>query len=161
MEKFDLIIIGGGAGGFAAATRASELGARAVIINSGLPIGGTCVNVGCVPSKLLLEMGSDYYHPQHPRFQAIRNNPPPSFDFGAAMRGKDEIVSALRESNYTRVADGLGIPVIEGRARFVSPKEVEINGQILVADKFIIATGSRPKILPFKGIEKVSYISNR
>lgn len=62
MEKFDLLIVGGGAGGFAAATRASELGARAALINSGLPLGGTCVNVGCVPSKLLLEMGSEYYH---------------------------------------------------------------------------------------------------
>ncbi|MFQ5924470.1 MAG: FAD-dependent oxidoreductase, partial [Dehalococcoidia bacterium] len=160
MEKFNLIIIGGGGAGFAAATKASELGVKTALVNSGLPIGGTCVNVGCVPSKLLLEMGNDYYHPQHPRFQAIRNDHPPTFDFGAAMRGKDEIVSALRESNYTRVADGLGIPVIEGRARFVSPEEVEVNGQVLVADKFIIATGSRPKILPFKGIEKVSYITN-
>ena len=53
MEKFDFIIIGGGAGGFAAATKASDLGVKAVIINSGLPLGGTCVNVGCVPSKIL------------------------------------------------------------------------------------------------------------
>ena len=51
MEKYDLIIAGGGAGGFATATKASELGVKAVIINGGLPLGGTCVNVGCVPSK--------------------------------------------------------------------------------------------------------------
>ena len=54
MEKYDLVIIGGGAGGFAAATKASERGVKAVIINSGLPIGGTCVTVGCVPSRFLL-----------------------------------------------------------------------------------------------------------
>ncbi|MGH2404988.1 MAG: FAD-dependent oxidoreductase [bacterium] len=61
MEQFDLIIVGGGAGAFSAATRASELGARAVMINAGLPIGGTCVNVGCVPSKHLLTVGDEYY----------------------------------------------------------------------------------------------------
>ena len=161
MEKFDLIIIGGGAGGFAAATRASELGAKAVIINSGLPIGGTCVNVGCVPSKFLLEVGSEFYYPQHPHFEAVRNGHSVVFNFGAAIREKDEIVSTLRESNYTRVAEGLGIPIIEGKTRFVSPKEIEVNGQMLTADKFIIAIGSRPRILPFKGVDDVHYITNR
>ncbi|MEE8470447.1 MAG: FAD-dependent oxidoreductase, partial [Dehalococcoidia bacterium] len=162
MERFDLIIIGGGAGGFAAATRASELGVRTVLINSGLPIGGTCVNVGCVPSKVLLEIGSEYYLPRHPRFRAIRKNHPVSFDFGDAIGEKDEMVAALRESNYIRVADGLpGLTVIEGRATFTSPNQVKVNSQTLEADKFIIATGSKPRILPFKGIDRVRYITNR
>ncbi len=161
MEKFDLFIVGGGAGRFAAATRASELGARAALINSGLPLGGTCVNVGCVPSKLLLEMGSEYYNLQHPRFQAAKNGRSSSFDFEAAIREKDDIVQSLRESNYIQVAQGLGVQVIEGRARFVSGHEVEVNGQNIEADKFIIATGSRPRILPFEGIDKVRYITNR
>ena len=161
MEKYDLVIIGGGAGGFAAATKASELGVKAVIINSGLPIGGTCVNVGCVPSKFLLEVGNELYYPQHPRFEAVRDGHSAVFNFEAAIREKDEIVGALRESNYIGVAKGLGIPVIEGKARFVSPEEVEVNGQMLSANKFIIATGSRPRILPFKGLDRVRYITNR
>ncbi|MEE9202102.1 MAG: mercury(II) reductase [Dehalococcoidia bacterium] len=162
MDRYDLIIIGGGAGGFAAATRASELGAKVVIINSGLPIGGTCVNVGCVPSKVLLEIGSEYYNPQHPRFRAIRNGRPAIFDFAAAIREKDEMVAALRASNYIKVAEGLaGLTVIEGRARFLSPHRVEVNGQTLEAEKFVIATGSRSKILPFPGIDKVHYLTNR
>ncbi len=161
MEKFDLIIIGGGAGGFAAATKASELGAKTVIINSGLPLGGTCVNVGCVPSKILLEMGSETYNSQHPRFEAVKNGHSATFNFEAAIREKDEIIGALRESNYKRVAEGLGIPVIEGMAKFVSPKQVEVKGQTLEANKFIIATGSRARILPFKGADKVHYITNR
>jgi len=61
MEKYDFIIIGGGAGGFAAATKASDLGVKAVIINSGLPLGGTCVNVGCVPSKILLAASHNWW----------------------------------------------------------------------------------------------------
>jgi mercuric reductase len=161
MNRFDLIIIGGGAGGFAAVTKAAEVGAKAVVINSGLPIGGTCVNVGCVPSKILLEMGNEYYYPQHPRFRALKNGPLASFDFEAATREKDEIVAAIRESNYSRVAEGLGITLIEGKARFLSSHQVEVNGQALEGEKFIIATGSRPRILPFKGIDKVHHITNR
>ncbi|MBI2008441.1 FAD-dependent oxidoreductase, partial [Candidatus Amesbacteria bacterium] len=57
MNEFDLIIIGGGAGAFAAAIKADELGARTLMVNKGLPLGGTCVNVGCVPSKTLLWVG--------------------------------------------------------------------------------------------------------
>ena len=60
MKTFDLIIIGGGAGAFAAAIRANELGAKTALVNSGLPLGGTCVNVGCVPSKTLLYAGEFY-----------------------------------------------------------------------------------------------------
>ncbi len=161
MNKFDLIIIGGGAGAFAAATKASDLGVKAVIINSGLPLGGTCVNVGCVPSKILLEIGSELYYPQHPRFRAVRNGHSVAFNFETAIREKDELVAALRESNYRRVAAGLGVPVIEGRARFISSKQIEVDGQTLEAEKFIIATGSRARILPFKGVDKVHYITNR
>ena len=59
-EKYDLIIIGGVAASFAAATKASDLGKTALMINGGLPVGGTCVNVGCVPSKVLLTIGDEH-----------------------------------------------------------------------------------------------------
>ena len=65
MEKYDLIIIGGGAGAFAAAIKADELGAKTAIINSGLPLGGTCVNVGCVPSKTLLHAAELVHTAKH------------------------------------------------------------------------------------------------
>jgi hypothetical protein len=59
MEKYDLIVIGGGGAAFAAVTKASDLGKTALMINTGLPLGGTCVNVGCMPSKRLLTVGDD------------------------------------------------------------------------------------------------------
>ena len=65
MQKFDLIIIGGGAGAFVAAIRANELKAKTAIVNAGLPLGGTCVNVGCVPSKTLLRAGEILHHAKH------------------------------------------------------------------------------------------------
>ena len=88
MADYDLIIIGGGAAAFAAATKASDLGKRALMINDGLPLGGTCVNVGCVPSKHLLTVGDELFYPQHPRFKALQNGHKPSFDFRAAIQEK-------------------------------------------------------------------------
>ncbi|MBI4180608.1 MAG: FAD-dependent oxidoreductase [Chloroflexi bacterium] len=61
MNKYDIIIIGGGAAAFAAATKAADLGKKSLMINSGLPLGGTCVNVGCMPSKNLLTVGDEFF----------------------------------------------------------------------------------------------------
>ena len=73
MDKYHLIIIGGGAAAFAAATKADDLGKTSLIINSGLPIGGTCVNVGCVPSKRLLTVGDELYYAPRSKFRALAN----------------------------------------------------------------------------------------
>ena len=161
-DQYDFIIIGAGAGAFAAATKASELGLRIAMINDGLPVGGTCVNVGCVPSKHLLAVGDEYFYPQRSNFDALKNGHNSAFDFKTAIDEKQRLVGALRESNYTDVLASLrDVEYIEGRARFVSPEEVEVNGQRLTAEKFLVATGTRPSILPFTGIEGVQYVTNR
>ncbi len=100
MEKYDLVIVGGGAAAFAAAAKAADLGKTALMINSGLPIGGTCVNVGCMPSKHLLTVGDELYYAQHPRFEALRNGHKPPFDFATAIQGKNALVAMGRQSNY-------------------------------------------------------------
>ncbi len=162
MANYDLIIIGGGAAAFAAATKASDLGKRALMINSGLPLGGTCVNVGCVPSKHLLTVGDELYYPTHPRFRAITNGTPASFDFRAAIQEKDELIAALRESNYANVLANLeGVDYLEAQARFAGPAQVEANGQIYEGGKVLIATGSSPKPLPVLGMDKVRWHTNR
>lgn len=162
MPDYDFIIIGGGAAAFAAATKASDLGVRAAIINDGLPIGGTCVNVGCVPSKHLLAVGDELFYPSRSNFEALKDGHAPAFNFKAAIDEKRRLVATLRDSNYVDVLGSLsGVDYIEGRARFVSPTEIEVNGQYLLAKKFLIATGSRPAILPFAGIQGVEYLTNR
>lgn len=162
MADYDFIIIGGGAAAFAAATKASELGRRTAMINHGLPVGGTCVNVGCVPSKHLLAVGDQLFYPQRPVFDALKNGHRSSFDFRAAIDEKRRLVGALRESSYKGVLASLhGVEYIEGRARFTSASEVEVNGRTLSGDKFLIATGSRPSVLPFPGIDNVQFITSR
>lgn len=159
MESFDLIIIGGGSAGFSAAARASELGVKTAVINDGL-LGGTCVNVGCVPIKHLLEVSNAYYYPQRTPFKGFRVTGS-DFNFKAAMRDKDEIVESMRRDNYINVIrDMPDVTLFKGRARFTSTNRVEINGQILEAPKFVITTGSRSHALPLPGVDKVSYLTN-
>ncbi|MGH2603731.1 MAG: FAD-dependent oxidoreductase, partial [Dehalococcoidia bacterium] len=91
MRDFDLVVIGGGAAAFAAATKANDLGRSAVLINDGLPIGGTCVNVGCVPSKHLLHLAELVHRPRQPAWPAVRPVTP-AHDFGEAIRGTGRLV---------------------------------------------------------------------
>ncbi len=161
--RYDLVILGGGAAAFAAATKATDLGLRSVMINDGLPLGGTCVNVGCVPSKHLLAVGDEYYYPRRSPFDALKNGHEAAFDFGAAIREKRRLVETLRASNYHDVLASFNgqVELIEGRGRFFSRGEVDVNGRRLRGAKFLIATGSRPSLLPFPGIEGVEYLTNR
>jgi mercuric reductase len=160
MAQYDLIIIGGGAAAFAAATKASDLGRRVLMVNEGLPLGGTCINVGCMPSKHLLTAGDELYYPQHPRFRAV-GAAKPAFDFRTAIAEKDEVVTKGRNSNYANVLASLtGVTFIEGRGRFVGQHEVEVNGDTHQGTKILIATGSSTKPLPVPGLDQVGWLNN-
>lgn len=160
MKKFDLIIIGGGAGAFAAAIRAHELKAKTAMINAGLPLGGTCVNVGCVPSKTLLWAGETMHHAKHHNIPGI-DIEVKSFDFQKVIRDELLLVEHLRQEKYEKVLKHLeNVTVIEGKAIFVSPTEIEVNEEKLQAAKFIIAAGSTANVPPIDGIREVGYVTH-
>ncbi|MBI2935386.1 MAG: mercury(II) reductase [Chloroflexi bacterium] len=161
MANYDLIIIGGGAAAFAAATKASDLGKSALMINRGLPLGGTCVNVGCMPTKHLLAVGDELFYAQRPRFKSLHNGHQPAFNFKTAILEKRELVAKARQSNYINVLGHLeSVTYLEARARFVGPNQVEANGQAYEAEKIIIATGSSTKPLPILGMDQVEWLNN-
>ncbi len=160
METFDLIIIGGGAGAFAAAIRANEHKANTAMINAGLPLGGTCVNVGCVPSKRLLRAGEIIHLSQNHKIPgvelAVKN-----IDFPVIIKDELDLVSRMRKEKYEKVLQILeSVSLIEGYARLLSENEVAINDEILRAERIIIATGSKAKIPPIKGIEEAGYVTH-
>src|SRR6056297_2304148 len=95
-HRYSLIIIGGGSAAFAAAIRTSELGGTALIINKGLPTGGTCVNVGCVPSKTLIRTAEAFHNAPHPRFEGIETTATIS-DFKKVIEQKRKMVRDLRQ----------------------------------------------------------------
>ncbi len=159
-QQFDLVIIGGGAGAFAAAIKADELGAKTAIINDGLPLGGTCVNVGCVPSKTLLYAGELLHLAKNHNVPGIELEVK-NFDFQRVIADELSLVEKMRNEKYEGVLANLeNVTLIEGRAKFISETEVEVNGERLQADKFIIATGSTANIPPIDGIKKAGYITH-
>ncbi|MEK7510529.1 MAG: mercury(II) reductase [Patescibacteria group bacterium] len=160
MKQFDLIIIGGGAGAFAAAIRANELKAKTAMVNMGLPLGGTCVNVGCVPSKTLLWAGETLHHAKAHGIPGIELEVK-SFDFQKVVQDELALVERLRQDKYEKVLKNLEyITLVEGRAKFVSQNEVEVNGEKLQAGRFIIAAGSTANVPPIQGIQEVGYVTH-
>ncbi len=158
--QYDLIIIGGGSAAFSAATHASELGKKTLLINGGLPMGGTCVNVGCVPSKNLIRAAESVHHASVSPFPGIKPNPP-EVDFGAIIRQKKTLVKEMQQKKYLDVADGIeGLTILEGWATFKNEHTVVVNDKEYSAEKFLIATGSTTNIPQIEGLEEVDYLTN-
>ncbi len=151
----DLLVIGGGAAAFGAVTRAHDLGAQALMINDGLPLGGTCVNVGCIPTKFLLEALKRYRLASRPPDGWLSSGAPSALDFAALMGAKDALVEGLRARNYRDVLDALGnVTLLEDRARFVGPHEVELlrTRERVRCDSIVIATGARTNVPDVPGL---------
>lgn len=153
--KTDLAIIGGGGAGFAAAAKANELGVKAVLINEGLPVGGTCVNVGCVPSKFLLEVGFDKWRAAHPKSNAIGGRELP-LNFEQLIEQKREVVLRNRRSKYEDVLKVYkDVQLIQGRATFDGPGRVRVGDETVEAKNILICTGSSNRTLRLAGIEQL------
>jgi mercuric reductase len=160
-NDYNLIIIGGGSAAFAAAIKASELNKKTLMINSGLPIGGTCVNVGCVPSKNLIRVAESIYKASQSPFKGIKLGKP-EISFNEIIKGKKTLVKNLRTKKYIDVIKDIeGIKLIEGKAKFFDSKTVIVNDKDkFTADKFFIATGSSPVVPPIEGINNINYYTN-
>ncbi|MFB6345850.1 MAG: mercury(II) reductase [bacterium] len=164
--SYDLVVLGGGAAAFAAITEAGERGLSAALVNTGLPLGGTCVNVGCVPSKHLLAVAHETFGPPNNPFNAIRySEEQPDFDWSTALDEKDELVETVRGSNYYDVADYYDADVYEGRRRFVDDTTIEVvegkdQGTRITGEKSLVATGSSPKIPDIKGLDEIDFLTS-
>ncbi len=157
---YDLVVVGGGSAAFAAAIKTSELGGRAAVVNDGLPIGGTCVNVGCVPSKTFVRAGESAFRARQTPFDGIRADGGVS-DFGAVTGQTQELVRSLREDKYVDVVkDDPNIAIIEGRARIAAPNVVEVGEVRLRARYVLIATGARTFVPDVPGLHEVDYLTN-
>ncbi len=160
MNEYDLIIIGGGAGAFAAAIKANALGTKTLMVNQGLPLGGTCVNVGCVPSKTLLWAGEVMHQTKHHGIPGV-DIEVKGLDFSKVVQHELDLVAKLRAEKYEKVLDGLeNVTHLEGKVSFISPNEIEVSGQKYQAKKFIIAAGSTATIPQIKNIREVGYITH-
>jgi mercuric reductase len=157
-ERYDLLILGSGSTAFAAAIKASELGAR-VAMTERRTLGGTCANRGCLPSKNLIEAARIVWDASHPRHAGLVPTRV-EVDFPALVAQKDEVVRAYRAKKYAAVAERIEVEVLIGTARLVGPHEVALDGRTVEADRLLIATGSRPTIPDIPGLDSVPYLTS-
>jgi dihydrolipoamide dehydrogenase len=148
---YDVVVIGAGPGGYVAAIRAAQLGAKVAVVDSRDVPGGTCLNVGCIPTKALVHSAWLLDHLKKAEtFGVMASNV--ELDFGKAARNKNKIVEGL-----TRGVGGLikanGIDYLHGTAQFVDANTLSVNGDSITFDKAIVASGSMPSRPPIPGID--------
>ena len=156
--EYDLAIIGSGGGAFAAAIRAVDSGARVVMIERGT-IGGTCVNVGCVPSKTLLRAAETNHRAGHHPFGGVETKAE-IVDYGALVAQKDGLVEDLRKEKYADLVGEYGWEMIRGEASFADEETLRVGGRSIKAGAYIIATGARPSVPEVPGLEEVGYLTS-
>lgn len=158
-NHFDLVVLGAGSTAFAAALRASELG-KTVALTESRTLGGTCATRGCLPSKNLIEAASLFHSSSHPRYPGLIPAAM-QLDFGTLIGQKDELVEAYREKKYHSIVDSSSrIQVFEGRARFTGTNEVTAGDTKLTGTRFLIATGSSPKLPGIPGLSDTPYLTS-
>lgn len=166
MEEFDLIIVGAGPGGYTAAIRASQLGQKVAIIDKRKELGGTCMNVGCIPSKALLE-SSELYHRATGEFHEHGiSTGEVSVDFSALMKRKQKVVEETN-NGIAYLMKKNKIQVYHGMGSFLSAKDEDIRIQVkgeseqtIKGKKCIVATGSAPVEIPAAPFDGKKIISS-
>ena len=151
MREYDIIAIGGGSGGIATMNRAGEHGAKAAVIEE-KKLGGTCVNVGCVPKKIMwygAQIAESFHH-YGPDYGFTSSDV--QFDFAKLRQSREAYIDRAR-SSYDGSFKRNGVDLIEGRAHFVDSHTVSVNGELIRAEHIVIATGARPSIPNIPGAE--------
>ncbi|MDD3890330.1 MAG: FAD-dependent oxidoreductase [Syntrophomonadaceae bacterium] len=146
----DLVVIGGGPGGYIAAIRARQLGLDVTLIEKDA-VGGTCLNRGCIPTKAYFKNAGvikTITESQEYGVEVSQLN----FDMATAKARKDKVVSSL-VSGIKQLLLANGVEIIKGEASLVDKNTILVDGQELKTEKILLATGSVPSLLPIKGIE--------
>lgn len=164
MAKYDVVIIGSGPGGYVCAIRCAQLGMKTALVEKYPVLGGTCLNVGCIPSKALLDSSEHFHNAQENFKEHGIEIPAPKVNLSQMIKRKQDVVDQttagidfLMKKNKVDVHHGMG--------SFVSRNQVKVtkddgSEQLLDADKVVIATGSKPSTLPFIKIDKERIITS-
>ena len=163
-SSFDLIVIGAGPGGYVCAFRAAQLGLKVALVEKRATLGGTCLNVGCIPSKALLASSEHYvFAQQHAAEHGVKLGSV-ELDLATLLKKKDSVVTKL-VGGVAQLAKARKITVITGAAAFVSPNTIRVAASSgdpteLTAKNIVIATGSAPVELPFMKFDGETIVSS-
>ena len=156
--EYDLAVVGSGSAGFAAAIAASNRGLRVVMVERGT-IGGTCVNVGCIPSKALLAAADARQVAAESRFPGVATSAAPT-NMERLIAGKAEIVAGLRKEKYEDLAADYDWEIRRGHAHFVAGPALEVDGERIDASHYLVATGAAPWVPPVPGLAETGYLTS-
>ena len=163
MSQLDLVVIGSGPGGYVAAIKAAQLGLKVALVEKDPVLGGTCLNVGCIPSKALLHSTEVFQHVVHGKKHGIIGGEKITFDVAAMMANKDKVVAQLNKGVEFLVSKR-GVEIVRGLGRLGKAGEVLVRStsgeRILETKNIIIATGSSAVELPFMKFDGETIISS-
>ena len=158
MNTFDVVVIGSGPGGYVAAIRAAQLGLKVACIDKRKELGGTCLNIGCIPSKTLLHASEFYWKMVHESEQyGLKSSC--SFSLKEMMDRKQKVVTSFNEG-IAALFQKNKITFFPGAAKLISPTIVQVAGEQIGAKNIILATGSEPISLPFLPFDEKKIISS-
>src|SRR6266849_2406234 len=157
-HEYDLIGSGSWSAAVAAAILATEAGSRVALMESNV-VGGTCVNVGCVPSKAMLAPADAYFRAGHHPFAGIQTSAN-GIDLGAMVDSKAELVDQLQAEKYLDLAREYGFTIWQGLAEFVDAETIECGGERLRARAYLIAAGALPAVPPIEGLKEAGYLTS-
>lgn len=156
MERFDIVVVGAGPGGYEAALEAARLGKKVAVIER-KAVGGTCLNVGCIPSKSYLKNASWITDLKEAQKFGITTKLE-SIDFAALVKRKDQVVNSL-QTGIKSLFKMQQVTLIQGEARFNADQSIQVGAQTIQTDKVILATGSKPFVPPIKGLVEGAYLT--
>ncbi|MGF1624004.1 MAG: mercury(II) reductase [Alphaproteobacteria bacterium] len=159
-RRFDVAVVGAGSAGFSAAITAAEQGAQVALIGHGT-IGGTCVNIGCVPSKTMIRAAEALHAARAAsRFPGLAGEAHVT-DWRRLVAAKDDLVSTLRQKKYVDLLPAYdGVAYLEGPARLSGTGIAAVNGEAVRSDRIIIATGASPALPDIPGVADVPYLTS-
>jgi len=158
-ETFDAIVIGAGEAGAVVASRAVEAGHRVAMIYRE-PYGSTCVNTGCVPSKFLIHRANVAHMVRTSARFHVDGHGEPGVDLAAIVADKNELIDEHRDEALGNARRARDLTLIEGEARFVGSREVQVGERRLSSDRIFVATGMRPEVPDIEGIDAVEALTN-
>jgi pyruvate/2-oxoglutarate dehydrogenase complex dihydrolipoamide dehydrogenase (E3) component len=158
VERYDLAVIGGGTAGLVSAAVSAGIGAKTALVEE-RKLGGECLWTGCVPSKAILRSASVLHTLRHAADYGIDAQGGRA-DFGRVMERVHAIIRSIQPHDSPERFRAMGVDVIEGRARFISPEEADVGGRRVRAKRWILATGSRTAVPPIPGLEAAGYLTH-
>jgi len=158
MKKYDLVVIGGGAGGMTTAAGAASLGAKVALIEKRDELGGDCLHYGCIPSKALIEAANDVFKARKAQTFGLTSSG--RVDLEKINQRVKKAVAHIQEHDSKERFTELGVDVFHGAASFVDKHHVQVGKQQVYGSRIVVAAGSRANIAPIEGLENTGYISN-